>query len=257
MVSSNKDIVNALLAAGADVKVESADGFTALAQAYKNNNKEIKEILIKAGANIKEVYEYYGIKMIPIPSKSYEILSTEVTQKLYTFVMGKNPSKFKGDNNPVENVSWYDAVKFCNALSQKMGLTPVYKIDGNNVTQNTSADGFRLPTVEEWQYAAKGGENYTYAGSNNVDEVAWYNGNSGSKTHPVAQKKPNGYGLYDMSGNVREWCWDVDPYDDYYRSDRGGGWFDNAGDRCMCGDSWDYAGNRYDNVGFRVVRNIK
>ena len=210
-------------------------------------------------------------RMVSIPGKGYLMLNTEVTQKLYTSVMGSNPSYYKGDNNPVENVNWYDAIYFCNKLSEKLGLTPVYAVDGKTnvatwnytlgdsirgkVTQNTIANGFRLPTVEEWQYAARGGENYEYSGSNNLDEVGWYCENSNMKTHEVARKKPNGYGLYDMSGNVFEWCWDVDPYD--------------SGDRCSCGGYYGSIGNgckvdfRYghsvygqdDDIGFRIVCN--
>lgn len=256
----DKDIVDILLTAGADVKAKTANGITALVQTYTTNNSSIKDMLIKAGANIKEVFEYCGIKMIPIPGKNIEMLSTEVTQKLYKFIMGNNPSKFKGDNNPVEYVNWYDAVEFCNALSQKLGFPSVYTIDRGNVSQDASADGFRLPSEAEWEYAAKGGVNYTYAGSNSIDEVAWYWNNSSNKPHPVAQKKANGYGLYDMSGNVWEWCWDVYYNDDnYYRSIRGGCYQDDA-DRCkVSGGDWDnsYARNRYDFFGFRLVRTVK
>ena len=188
----NKDIVNVLLAAGADVKIKDNNSATALI--YSLKSVSVKNVLLKAGADPKEISTYFDFKMLPIPGRNFEMLSTEVTQELYLKIIGTNPSKFKGDNLPVEQVSWYDAVKFCNALSQKMGLTPVYTINGNKVTQNTSANGFRLPTVEEWQYAAKGGENYSYAGSDNIDDVAWYGDNSGYKTHPVAQKSPMAMG---------------------------------------------------------------
>ncbi|MBO7429782.1 MAG: SUMF1/EgtB/PvdO family nonheme iron enzyme [Spirochaetia bacterium] len=257
MVSSNTDIVKDLLAAGADVKIKAADGFTALVQAYNLNNNEIKNILIKAGADTKDVYEYFGTKMVPIPGKNFEMLETEVTQGLYKLIMGKNPSSFKGDKLPVECVSWYDAVQFCNALSNKFGLSPVYTINGTTVTQNASANGFRLPTEAEWEYAAKGGENFTYAGSSNINEVALYYGNSNYRTLPVAQKKANGYGLYDMSGNVWEWCWDVYPNSDNDRCVRGGSWNYNA-DYCRVSFRlWIPADYRYSDGGFRVVRNIK
>ncbi len=168
-----------------------------------------------------------------------------VTQALWNSVMGSNPSKFKGANRPVEKVSWFDVVEFCNKLSKREGLEPVYTINGKNVKCKWNAKGYRLPTEAEWEYSARGGQSYKYAGSNNVDEVAWYRDNSdtgnGRQTHPVGQKKPNGFGLYDMSGNVWEWVWDwkgsysflptVDPRGPTggsSRVGRGGCWIYNA-----------------------------
>jgi formylglycine-generating enzyme len=118
---------------------------------------------------------------------------------------------------PVINVSWYDAVAYCNWRSQQDGKRPAYTISGTNVSCDFSANGYRLPTEAEWEYAAKGGPaasslalNAVYAGSADLDAMAWYGGNSGKTTHPVGQKVPNSLGLYDMSGNVYEWCWDWD-----------------------------------------------
>ncbi len=147
---------------------------------------------------------------------SFYMKATEVTQGEWKAVMGNNPSYFSGDDLPVANVSWYDAVEYCNALSKKEGRTPVYQISVESVMANWAADGYRLPTEAEWEYASRGGSKsrgYRYAGSNNVDNVGWYRDNSGARTHPVGWKRANELGLYDMIGNVWEWCWDW--YGDY------------------------------------------
>ena len=134
-----------------------------------------------------------------------------VTQLLWERIMGTHWNTFQGAIRPVESVTWYACIEFCNALSTKKGLDPVYTLDATdyrNVTCNWNANGFRLLTEAEWEYCARGGASYKYSGSNNVDEVGWHQGNSQDQTRPVGQKKPNGFGLYDMGGNVSEWCWD-------------------------------------------------
>ena len=225
-------------------------------------------------SNPDETRQNIDRQMIPVQDKTYSILKTEVTQELYESVMGENPSNFKEEKNlPVEQVSWYDAVYFCNKLSAKCGLTPVYAVDGGTdvekwgyaphkgkkitgtVSQIENADGYRLPTVEEWQYAAKGGQEFKYSGSDKLDEVGWYDGKSGSKTHPVAQKAHNGYGLYDMSGNVWEWCWDSSSSNSDRRYRCGGSWGSNASNCEVGNGSW-YDANSSDNyaLGFRIVR---
>jgi formylglycine-generating enzyme required for sulfatase activity len=172
--------------------------------------------------------------------RSFYMGKYEVTQKEWREVMGSNPSNFQGDTLPVEQVSWYEAIEYCNKLSLKEGLTPVYRGSGDDITCDFNATGYRLPTEAEWEYAARGGNkdlSYEYAGGNRVDVVAWYYENSDDSTHPVGTKQANSLGLYDMSGNVWEWCWDW--YGDYsggrqsdptgtslgsYRVIRGGSW---------------------------------
>ena len=185
------------------------------------------------------------------------------------------------ENRPVECVTWYDAVEFCNKLSEKERLQKVYTISGRSpatgypitsatVTADWSKNGYRLPTEAQWEYTAKGGNgspgNYTYLGSNTIGDVAWYTNNSGSKTHEVGKKAPNGLGLYDMSGNVWEWCWDwYGSYSDGSQTDPSGA--SSGTVRVSRGGSWNNSKEivrsaiRYYNYpryqyyyGFRLVR---
>jgi formylglycine-generating enzyme required for sulfatase activity len=139
----------------------------------------------------------------------------EITQAQYSRVMGSNPSFFASGadapNRPVEQINWYDAVSFCNALSIKDGLDAVYTISGTTVTADWTKNGWRLPTEAEWEFAARGGihsNGYTFSGCNNAEDVAWHYGNASSTTHPVGSKLSNELGIFDMSGNVSEWVWD-------------------------------------------------
>jgi formylglycine-generating enzyme required for sulfatase activity len=224
-----------------------------------DTNVPIEDLMIKVeggtfqmGSN--ESDDEKPIHSVTVPT--FYISKCEVTQKQWQEIMGENPSKFKGcDDCPVEKVSWDDIQEFIKKLNQKTGQK------------------YRLPSEAEWEFAARGGnqsENYKYAGSNNLDEVAWYRENSDDKTHPVGTKAANELGIYDMSGNVWEWCEDV-WHDDYknapndgsawidkaadkslYRVPRGGSYF-NLSDYCRSmSRSNDPPTSRYNGVGFRL-----
>ena len=170
-------------------------------------------------------------------TRPFKLLSVPMPQALYRHLVGENPSGFKDDTRPVEKVSWYDAVKCCNALSSALGLPAAYRIQGDKVCwEGLNHPGVRLPTEAEWEYACRAGTTGDYAG--NLDDMGWYDQNSGGQTHSVGLKKPNAWGLYDMHGNVWEWCWD------WYGEDLPGG-NDPVGpasgsDRVLRGGSWGY-----------------
>ncbi len=182
-----------------------------------------------------------------------------VTQKLYFEVTGESPSCFKGAEKPVETVTWRDAVLFCNALSKQTGLEPCYEISTKNeeITFNAEANGYRLPTEAEWEYACKAGTTGSRYGE--IDAIAWYKENSEGTTHDVGQKVPNAWGLYDLLGNVWEWCSDI--YDETvygsYRVFRGGGWCDEARGCLATNRRRSHPTSfRIDDLGFRVARNL-
>lgn len=203
---------------------------------------------------------------------SFFMSKYEITQAQYIEVMGINPSERTsglGQNLPVYNVSWYDAIEFCNRLSEAEGRQKAYDIDGDIVYLIFDSNGYRLPTEAEWEFGASGGlnsNNYIYSGSNNIDEVAWYSRNSNGMCKEVGLLKPNELGLYDMSGNVYEWCWDwisdyssgnnanpSGPENGNYRVGRGGSWY-STDYYCRVEDRSSSEPENYnDNLGFRVV----
>jgi formylglycine-generating enzyme required for sulfatase activity len=209
---------------------------------------------------------------------SFFISETEVSQALWKAVMGNNPSRFAGDERPVDSVSWFDAVRFCNALSEKEGLVPAYTVSGSTVAWDTSAGGYRLPTEAEWEYAARGGvrgaisaealDRAFYAGGKDPAALGWFDANSNKTSQPVKSKAPNELGLYDMSGNLWEWCWDF--FGEYPREPvsnptgisesprrvlRGGAWFTPVHLLRVTNRYWNVPAFKANSVGFRLARN--
>ena len=202
----------------------------------------------------------------------------EVTQKEYREVMGANPSYFKGDSLPVESVSWYDAINYCNRLSQLEGLIPAYTVNGVNVTWNPNANGYRLPTEAEWEYACRAGTTTPFSTGNNITTAqANYDGNnpyndnakgaSRQKTINVGSFQPSPWGLYDMHGNVSEWCWDwygavnaarqtdpIGPSSGTSHVTRGGSWVNGGRDIRSAARNYGAPSYRSSNLGFRIAR---
>ena len=253
----------------------------------KNNGEKVFEetVLVKGGkykpSFIDDEKELFDI----------EVFKYQVTQAIWTEIMGNNPSTFKGENKPVETISWWDTLEFCNKLSEKYGLIPVYNIDKKRgiLTINqidgeisfpdkadfSKTEGFRLPTEIEWEWFAIGGKlankDEKILNANKMEEEAWYYKNSGGRTNNVGLKKPNQLGIYDCIGNVWEWCYDTTEGDiesgklyvytaldsrKKYREIRGGSW-KNGENTCTLFFR-DYCDTFYadSTIGFRIVRTI-
>jgi len=194
----------------------------------------------------------------PVELSGYELAAVPVTQALYAAVTGLRPSSDRGDRLPVEGVSWLDAVAFCNALSERDGLAPAYRCDGDGegdgVAWDAAARGYRLPTEAEWEHACRAGTTGARYGA--LDDVAWHRGNSQERINEVGGRQPNAWGLHDMLGNVWEWCWDVYDAEAYgsYRVLRGGGWFDEPWSCRASVRRRSHPTFRIDDVGFRIAR---
>lgn len=242
---------------------------------------------------IKELKTVSGVEMVYIPGGWYITNSKngkidkeqsnkiyvnpfymdkyEVTQENYQRVMGENPSRWKADNNPVEQVTWIGAVKYCNTRSRLEGLKPCY--NEKTLECDFSANGYRLPMETEWEFAARAGKNTLYFFGDEVKKLkfyAWFKENSGGKPKPVGQKLPNPFGLYDIYGNVWEWCNDlyqISPNESQKSKEkrvvRGGCWNSEPKE---CSSSYRYGENPgysdicivgYDIYGFRCVRSVK
>jgi formylglycine-generating enzyme required for sulfatase activity len=209
----------------------------------------------------------------PVDLAPYRLSALPVTRAQYASVTGE--AQGDGDRLPVESVSWWDAVRHCNARSEREGPTPAYRLHGEDadgedaVEWNPSADGYRLPTEAigvspvRAKPRTRGREHACRAGTTGprhgpLDEIAWYRGNSGGRLHDADGRRPNAWGLYDMLGNVWEWCWDVYDPEVYgsYRVLRGGGWFDEHGSCRASVRRRSHPATRIDDIGFRVARSV-
>jgi formylglycine-generating enzyme required for sulfatase activity len=229
----------------------------------------------------ERVNRYYPdeLPVFKVSVKDFQLGETQVTQAQYQKIAGENFSTFKGDDLPITNLGPAEIIKFCNKLSAAAGLKPCY--DERTRKCDFTKNGFRMPTEKEWEYSCRAGTtNHFYNGNTEKDlaRAGWYIGNSDGKTHPVAQKEPNSWGLFDMHGNVFEFCDDnwipnmcycrylpeggPKPIFDYYHAlniTRGGGWFSepsvcrSAARACFC--SWERIHQSY-YMGFRVARSL-
>ena len=230
-------------------------------------------VLVKAGSFTREISAGWfedAVEQRVMITKDFYIARYEVTQAEYEALMGVNPSEFAkcGGTCPVEMVTWYNAITYANKLSDRDGFTRCYSGERQRTRWEKTCTGYRLPTEAEWEYAARAGESHAYAGSPKAGEVAWFDTNANGTTHPVGLKKPNAWGLYDMSGNVWEWVWDW--HDDYpegselvdydghseisYRVERGGSWWASEGAARVSNRGDSTPGVRTTDLGFRLVR---
>ncbi|WP_327149567.1 formylglycine-generating enzyme family protein [Nocardia sp. NBC_01329] len=191
----------------------------------------------------------------PVEVGPYQLAAVPVTRSQYAQISGCRPDGIREDRLPADSVSWYEAIRFCNALSERSGMTPAYRIGGDDqVDRIAAADGYRLPTEAEWEYACRAGTTGPRYGT--LDDIAWYRGNFDDRLPEVGTKQPNAWGLHDMLGTVWEWCWDLYDPDVYgsYRVLRGGGWFDEHWSCRASVRRRSHPTVRLDDIGFRIAR---
>ncbi|MCC6698230.1 MAG: formylglycine-generating enzyme family protein [Candidatus Hydrogenedentes bacterium] len=258
------------------------------------------EATAKSSAEVERITTKTGVDMVRIPAGAFRMGSDnggddeqpvhevkvgaflmdvyEVTQKDFEALMGQNPAKFKDPTHPVEQLGWFSAIKYCNTRSMREGLTPCYDLD--TAACNLAADGYRLPTEAEWEYACRAGSDTAYSFGDEERQLgsrAWFDENAEASTKPVGQKTPNAWGLYDMHGNVWEWCTDVYSENAYETTSgpdpcnqtegegrvlRGGGW-DSPAELCRSATRYSEEPGLadvcfgYEEYGFRCVRREK
>ena len=229
------------------------------------------DTLVMGSINPEANDDEFPLLVVDVPS--FMIMPTELTQMQWMMVNKENPSLFKGDDLPVENVSFFDVVEYCNAKSALDGFTPAYDYQGSEIVCNFDADGYRLPTEAEWELAAKGGmgrESKTYSGSEDALEAGWFAENSDGGSHRVRQRAANELRLYDMSGNVAEWVWNwyspysrgfidvfAGPYEGTDRVVRGGSWYHGGNMMRVSARSYAKPYSKKSYIGVRLVRSIR
>ncbi|HPZ10541.1 MAG TPA: SUMF1/EgtB/PvdO family nonheme iron enzyme [Candidatus Eremiobacteraeota bacterium] len=298
-VIKNVKLAELLISKGLDLNARDFDGNTPLHSAGKEDRKNIAELFVYYGADVnikncygqlppyrpsKEDYKRQTLfpEMVLIKGGTFKMANPPGSDKsiktVSSFYIGKYEVTIKEfrcydpdyrlwhqephwDNFPAGAISWYDAVDYCNCLSLQAGLEPCYIIQEDKVEINITRNGYRLPTEAEWEYACRAGSTTKYYWGNDVDgKYLWYSGNSNFETHPVGQKKPNKFGLYDMSGNVYEWCNDL-YYSDYpaepgsYRVCRGGDYLNGADSSTSFFRLSVTPYETFDGLGLRIVRN--
>jgi formylglycine-generating enzyme required for sulfatase activity len=276
---SNTDVASVQVGDG--VMVPVAGGTFQMGSNDANDNAAGPPHSVTLGSYFIDKYEITYEKWTEV--RDWALTHGYVSADIPAGMNGNNPV---GTKNPVNGVSWYDILKWCNARSEKDGLTPVYYTNSALSTVyrmgeiavpsdavKWTANGYRLPTEAEWEFAAKGGiksKNFLYSGSNTVDSVAWFSGNSGNTTHTVGGKAANEIGIHDMSGNVREWCWDwsgsypsgtqtdpTGPASGIDRVMRGGSYLGDVGYVNPCRSAvryYAFPSVRYFSYGFRCVK---